>query len=65
VHPRLLGRQRLGRHPGGLAVDPSVDRRAADRWPEIRPIIRIGRDAAAVDPELRDLVDRWLEESVW
>nr|WP_218883919.1 TetR/AcrR family transcriptional regulator [Allobranchiibius huperziae] len=36
----------------------------SDRWPSIRPIIRIGRDAAAVDPELRDLVDRWLEEAI-
>ncbi|EFF88497.1 MULTISPECIES: TetR/AcrR family transcriptional regulator [Streptomyces] len=39
-------------------------RRTADSWPEIRPIIRAGRDAAAVDPELRDLVERWLEEAV-
>lgn len=36
----------------------------ADRWPSIRSIIRIGRDAAAVEPELRDLVDRWLEEAI-
>ncbi|GHB18984.1 TetR family transcriptional regulator [Streptomyces viridiviolaceus] len=39
-------------------------RDTADSWPEIRPIIRVGRDAAAVDPELRDLVDRWLEEAI-
>ncbi|MFD7134331.1 TetR/AcrR family transcriptional regulator [Streptomyces sp. NPDC059894] len=39
-------------------------RRTADSWPEIRPIIRVGRDAAAVDPELRDLVERWLEEAI-
>lgn len=39
-------------------------RRTADSWPEIRPIIRVGRDAAAVDPELRDLVDRWMEEAI-
>jgi AcrR family transcriptional regulator len=39
-------------------------RSAADSWPEIRPIIRAGRDAAAVDPELRDLVERWLEEAI-
>lgn len=38
--------------------------RTSDRWPSICPIIRIGRDAAAVDPELRDLVDRWLEEAI-
>ncbi|MGW0189382.1 TetR/AcrR family transcriptional regulator [Streptomyces sp. NPDC003362] len=39
-------------------------RRTADSWSEIRPIIRVGRDAAAVDPELRDLVERWLEEAI-
>lgn len=39
-------------------------RRTAASWPEIRPIIRVGRDAAAVDPELRDLVERWLEEAI-
>lgn len=38
--------------------------RTAERWPQIHAIIRIGRDAAAVDPELRDLVDRWLEEAI-
>ncbi|WP_330310319.1 MULTISPECIES: TetR/AcrR family transcriptional regulator [unclassified Streptomyces] len=39
-------------------------RRTADSWPAIRPIIRIGRDAAVVDPELIDLVERWLEEAI-
>ncbi|MEU9157107.1 TetR/AcrR family transcriptional regulator [Streptomyces sp. NPDC048254] len=39
-------------------------RRTAGSWSEIRPIIRVGRDAAAVDPELRDLVERWLEEAI-
>ncbi len=39
-------------------------RRTADNWPAIRPIIRIGRDAAVVDPELTDLVERWLEEAI-
>ncbi|KAF5998748.1 TetR/AcrR family transcriptional regulator [Streptomyces sp. WAC00263] len=39
-------------------------RRTADSWPAIRPIIRIGRDAAAVDPELTDLVERWMEEAI-
>jgi AcrR family transcriptional regulator len=39
-------------------------RRTADSWPDIRPIIRIGRDAAVVDPELTDLVERWLEEAI-
>lgn len=36
----------------------------AERWPSIHPIMRIGRDAAAVDPELRDVVDKWLEEAI-
>ncbi|BBB00754.1 putative transcriptional regulator [Actinacidiphila reveromycinica] len=39
-------------------------RRTADSWPAIRPIIRVGRDAAVVDPELTDLVERWLEEAI-
>ncbi|MFE0675866.1 TetR/AcrR family transcriptional regulator [Streptomyces sp. NPDC058867] len=39
-------------------------RRTADSWPAIRPIIRIGRDAAVVEPDLVDLVERWLEEAV-
>ncbi|MFI9605144.1 TetR/AcrR family transcriptional regulator [Streptomyces sp. NPDC004069] len=39
-------------------------RRTADSWPAIRPIIRVARDAAAVDPELTDLVERWLEEAI-
>jgi AcrR family transcriptional regulator len=38
--------------------------RTAETWPGIRPIIRIGRDAAAVEPELRNLVERWLEEAI-
>ncbi|MEU4426450.1 hypothetical protein AB0F81_37990 [Actinoplanes sp. NPDC024001] len=39
-------------------------RRTAERWPDIRPIIRIGRDAAAVEPDLTDIVERWLDEAV-
>ncbi|MBQ0826523.1 TetR/AcrR family transcriptional regulator [Streptomyces tagetis] len=39
-------------------------RHTADSWPAIRPIIRIGRDAAVIDPELTDLVERWLEEAI-
>ncbi|MFD6280208.1 TetR/AcrR family transcriptional regulator [Streptomyces sp. NPDC060209] len=39
-------------------------RRTADNWPAIRPIIRVGRDAAVVDPELTDLVERWMEEAI-
>lgn len=37
---------------------------ASERWPAIHPIIRIGRDAAAAEPELRNLVERWLEEAI-
>jgi AcrR family transcriptional regulator len=39
-------------------------RASVSRWPEIRPIIRIGRDAAVVDPELGDLVEKWMEEAI-
>lgn len=39
-------------------------RRTSDNWPAIRPIIRIGRDASVVDPDLPDLVERWLEEAI-
>lgn len=33
-------------------------------WPEIHPLVRIGRDAAAIEPGLRRLVEQWLEEPV-
>lgn len=39
-------------------------RRTADSRPAIRPIIRAGRDAAVVDPELTDLVERWMGEAI-
>jgi len=39
-------------------------RHTAESWPTVRPIIRIGRDAAAVDPELSNLVERWMEEAI-
>ncbi|MEV6163387.1 TetR/AcrR family transcriptional regulator [Streptomyces sp. NPDC052052] len=39
-------------------------RRTADNWPAIRPIIRCGRDAAVIDPELTDLVERWMGEAI-
>ncbi|MFD8687403.1 TetR/AcrR family transcriptional regulator [Streptomyces sp. NPDC059651] len=39
-------------------------RRTSDSWPAIWPLIRIGRDAAVVDPELTDLVERWMEEAI-
>ncbi|GAA2272531.1 hypothetical protein GCM10010415_44360 [Streptomyces atrovirens] len=39
-------------------------RRTADIRPAVRPIIRSGRDAAVIDPELTDLVERRLEEAI-
>jgi AcrR family transcriptional regulator len=39
-------------------------RRVSESWPVIRPIIRIGRDAAVVDPDLGNLVERWMEEAI-
>ncbi|GAB2809257.1 hypothetical protein GCM10022221_03260 [Actinocorallia aurea] len=39
-------------------------RRTSEQWPAIHPIIRIGRQAAAAEPELRDLVERWMEEAI-
>jgi AcrR family transcriptional regulator len=39
-------------------------RHTSDSWAEIRPIIRAGRQAAVVDPELGDIVERWMEEAV-
>ncbi|MEY9810241.1 TetR/AcrR family transcriptional regulator [Streptomyces albogriseolus] len=38
--------------------------RTVELWPAVRPIIRIGRDASVVDPDLPDLVERWLEEAI-
>jgi AcrR family transcriptional regulator len=39
-------------------------RQTAGHWQAIRPILRIGRDAAVVDPELGQLVERWMEEAI-
>ncbi|MEU8707476.1 TetR/AcrR family transcriptional regulator [Streptomyces sp. NPDC048565] len=39
-------------------------RRTADSWPAIRPIIRLGRDAAVIEPELTDLVEQWMAEAI-
>ena len=33
-------------------------------WPRIHPFIRIGREAAVIDPELGNLVERWMEEAI-
>ncbi|WP_433361261.1 TetR/AcrR family transcriptional regulator [Actinoplanes sp. CA-142083] len=49
---------------GGAEAIGAWIRQTAERWPDIHPIIRIGRDAAAVEPELRNLVERWLEEAI-
>jgi AcrR family transcriptional regulator len=38
--------------------------RVSKSWPAIRPIIRIGRHAAVIDPDLGDLVERWMEEAI-
>jgi len=38
--------------------------RVADSWPVIHPIIRIARDAAAVESDLTNLIERWLEEPI-
>ncbi|ONH62041.1 TetR family transcriptional regulator [Frankia sp. CcI49] len=45
------------------AIDAWV-RRTAQSWPDIRPIIRIGRDAAVIEPELAHLVEKWMEEAI-
>lgn len=39
-------------------------RKAAESWPVIHPIIRIGRDAAVVEADLPDLVEQWMEEAI-
>lgn len=39
-------------------------RQIADGWSVVQPILRIGRAAAVVDPELQGLVDSWLEEAI-
>ncbi|MFF1923419.1 TetR/AcrR family transcriptional regulator [Streptomyces sp. NPDC058221] len=39
-------------------------RRTTESWPAIYPIIRLGRDAAVIEPELTDLVERWMEEAI-
>ncbi|GAA2480344.1 hypothetical protein GCM10010406_15720 [Streptomyces thermolineatus] len=39
-------------------------RRTADSWPAVRPMIRVGREAATVEPELADLVEQWMEEAI-
>lgn len=36
----------------------------ADNWPTIHPLIKIGREAAVIDPELANLVEQWIEEAI-
>ena len=36
----------------------------AEKWPTVNPILRVAREAAVVDDELKDLVDRWMEEAI-
>jgi AcrR family transcriptional regulator len=36
----------------------------ANRWPDVVPILRAAREAAAVDRELTSLVDVWMEEAI-
>jgi AcrR family transcriptional regulator len=36
----------------------------AERWPTVNPILRVAREAAVVEDELKDLVDRWMEEAI-
>ncbi|CUU56033.1 DNA-binding transcriptional regulator, AcrR family [Parafrankia irregularis] len=45
------------------AIDAWV-RRTVRSWPDIRPIIRIGRDAAVIEPALAHLVEKWMEEAI-
>jgi hypothetical protein len=36
----------------------------AKQWDTIRPYITVAVEAAAVDPELRGLVDQWMDEAI-
>ncbi|MFF3503377.1 TetR/AcrR family transcriptional regulator [Streptomyces sp. NPDC003247] len=45
------------------AIDAWI-RRTAKSWPEIKPIVRLGREAAVIEPDLTNLVERWMEEAV-
>jgi len=39
-------------------------RSTSSRWDTIRPLLNAAFEAATVDPELRGLVDAWLEEAI-
>ncbi|MFC4503881.1 MULTISPECIES: TetR/AcrR family transcriptional regulator [Streptomyces] len=39
-------------------------RASADRWPRTRPYVLAAHEAAAVDPEVRELVEGWFDEVV-
>ena len=36
----------------------------SEHWPAVEPILRAAREAAVIDPDLSDLVDRWMEEAI-
>lgn len=39
-------------------------RTTAENWPNVRPLIQVGRDAAAVDRALVAVVDTWMEDAI-
>lgn len=51
-------------HAGTVAGISAWLRQQAARWTVIRPYIIAASTAAAVEPEIRDLVDEWSEEVV-
>ena len=36
----------------------------SEHWPVVEPILRAAREAAVIDPDLSNLVDRWMEEAI-
>lgn len=38
-------------------------RETVAKWPDVVPLIQLGREAGYVDADLRGLIDRWLEEA--
>lgn len=51
-------------HAGTAEAIGAWLREQVDRWPTIRPYISSAAVAAAVEPEIRDLVDEWSEDVV-
>ncbi|MDQ0578952.1 TetR/AcrR family transcriptional regulator [Streptomyces rishiriensis] len=58
--PALVAVVRAGRRTGFEAWLRDTSR----RWPRIRPYVLAAHEAAVVEPELRELVDRWFDEVV-